>query len=306
LTERGVCKVLAKDVLFSEDDHQDGINDITVDDDRIYSVGTDGALVVWEKANLSKIQRIPLSESGLLSIAIGANRIYIGGSYNEAYITVLSKDSLDVTNVLKEHASSILDMKLDDDLLVSGSADDEVILRNLPDMTFQGSVVVGNHIVQSLEIDSKHIYVGGIGDFVGVYRRSDLGLVTKLLGHEADIFSLAVDGRFVYSGSGEVWWGGPGSPRPPSFESAIRVWEQSDWECIAVLEGHEDNVNAILVDDDLVYSVSDDGTLRTYHKSDWSQAATRDLMTKALTAMTSDDEFLFIGSSSGKVCRIPK
>ena len=297
---------MPRNTIFSEEGHEFGVNDIAIDDTRVYSVGGDGSLVVWDKSSLKKERRIPISESGLLSIAIGTDHIYIGGSYNESFITVLSIPNLQVTAVLKEHSSSIFDMKIESDLLVSGSADDEVILWNLPDMIPQASVVVGNHIVQAVESDDKHIFVGGIGDFVGVYKKTKLELIAKLLGHEADIFSLAVDDRFVYSGSGEVWWGGPGSPRPPSFESAIRVWKKNDWNCVAVLEGHKDNVNAIAVDDDLVYSISDDGTIRAYHKSDWSQAENQDLKNRALTAMTSDDEYLFIGSSTGKVCKLSK
>jgi WD40 repeat protein len=291
---------------LSKESHQASTSDIAVDDTRIYSVGSDGALIIWDKATLKKEQKIPLSDSGLLSIALGSDQIYIGSSYLNAAIIVLNKTTLEETAVLKENTGSFLDLKLSDDLLVSGSADDEVILWKLSELSRHQSVIVGNHIVQSVELDDEYVYAGGIGDFVGVYRRSNLELVAKLLGHEADIFSLAVDERFVYSGSGEVWWGGPGSPRPPAFESAIRVWNKDDWECIGVLEGHTDNVNAIIVDAHLVYSASDDGTLRSYHKSDWSPAETQDLKIRALTAMTSDDEFLFIGNTSGMVGRIPK
>lgn len=293
-----------KDSILSEEGHQTGINDIAVDDTSIYSVGNDGALIIWDKFSLVKKQTVPISDVGLLSLALGSECICIGGSYNKSFITILSKSDLSEIIKLGEHTSSIFDLCLSNNVLLSGSADDEIILWNRDDWTKQISAQVDQHIVQSVEMDADFVYVGGIGDFVGIYKRPNLVPITKLVGHEADIFSLAVDDRFVYSGSGEVWWGGPGSPRPRTFESAIRVWDKQSWDCIAVLEGHSDNVNSIFVDEEYVYSVSDDGTLRLYRKSDWSESEVLNLKTRALNAIASDGNALFIGGASGHVTRI--
>ncbi|MFX1367525.1 MAG: WD40 repeat domain-containing protein [Promethearchaeota archaeon] len=298
--------LLVKDTVSSEEGHQGGINAIAVDNTYIYSVGDDGTLIIWDKASLAKKQTIPISNVSLLSLALGPHSICIGGSYDKSVITILDKFDLSESAVLGEHSSSIFDLRVSDDILLSGSADDEIILWSTEDWSKRDSVAVGQHIVQSVEMDADHVYVGGIGDFVGIYRLRDLELITKLVGHEADVFSLAVDDQFIYSGSGEVWWGGPGSPRPSTFESAIRVWDKKNWECIAVLEGHSDNVNDISVDERSVYSVSDDGTLRQYHKSDWLEGEVIDLKARALNAITSDKGNLFIGGTSGRVVRISK
>ena len=102
-----------------------------------------------------------------------------------------------------------------------------------------------------------------------------------------------------------MWWGGPGSPRPPSFESAIRVWKKDSWECTMLLEGHNDNVNAIAVDTEAVYSVSDDGTIRVYQKNDWS-STWANLETGPLKALVLDKSHIYLGGTTGNIWRIPK
>jgi hypothetical protein len=160
-------------------------------------------------------------------------------------------------------------------------------------------------IATTTTVDDQHIYVGGVDDFVTVLDRTTYGQVAKLEGHESDIFSLYVDGDYLYSGSGEVWWGGPGSPRPPSFESAIRVWDKGTWECRHLLEGHSDNVNVIVGDSNRIYTVSDDGTLRSFSKSDWSTVVLR-VSTRPLKTLLSYDGFLYISNPEGRIIKLPK
>ena len=117
-------------------------------------------------------------------------------------------------------------------------------------------------------MDRKYIFAGGIDDCINVFTRDELNQVASLEGHNSNILSLTSDDDYLYSGSGELWWGGPGSPRPPEFESSIRVWDKKDWSCVAVLQGHTDNVNDVATDKKYVYSISDDSTLRVYLKKD--------------------------------------
>jgi WD40 repeat protein len=232
--------------------------------------------------------------------------IFIGGSYNEPFITAVDRSSLQESTTQKKHSGSVFSLYYHDDELVSGSANDTVSIWNPFDLSKKKSFVAGQHIVHAVACDNDYIFVGGINDLVGVYRRSNLEKIADLTGHNADIFSLATDDEFIYSGSGEVWWGGPGSPRPSSFESAIRVWSKGTWSCITVLEGHSDNVNAIMVDEHAVYSVSDDGTLRVYRKADWTSVGVLDLEAGALKALASDNDDLYVGGISGELHRVPK
>jgi WD40 repeat protein len=155
-------------------------------------------------------------------------------------------------------------------------------------------------------IDKKYIYAGGIDDCTNVFDREDHEQVASLEGHDSNILSLAVDDDYLYSGSGEIWWGGPGSPRPPQFESAIRVWDKRDWSCVCVLEGHSDNVNAISVDEKFVYSISDDASLRVYSKSDWMEVYTVQLPVARIDALTIDKNSLYLGCSDGSIRHLLK
>ena len=71
------------------------------------------------------------------------------------------------------------------------------------------------------------------------------------------------------------------------------------------LEGHTDNVNTISVDDDAVYSVSDDGTLRVYKKTDWFQI-TVDFESGPIKALALDRSHIYLGGNMGEIWRIPK
>ncbi|GAH37287.1 unnamed protein product, partial [marine sediment metagenome] len=112
--------------------------------------------------------------------------------------------------------------------------------------------------------------------------------------------------KHLYSGSGELWWGGPGSPRPPEFESAVRVWDKKDWSCVTVLKGHTDNVNSIAVDNKYVYSISDDATLRIFSKIDWTETLCLKLDVMRIDAMTTDENSIYIGCSDGSVRQFSK
>ncbi|NHI83977.1 MAG: hypothetical protein EAX81_06725 [Candidatus Thorarchaeota archaeon] len=125
------------------------------------------------------------------------------------------------------------------------------------------------------------------------------------MGHNVDVFSLAIDDEFVYSDSGEVWWGDIGSSHSSSFETTIRVWKKT-WECMSVLEGHSDNANSISVNDKAVYSTSDNGTIRAIFKADWTFAGVVDLGVGPLKCIAIDRKDLYTCDKSEEVYRVPK
>jgi WD40 repeat protein len=67
------------------------------------------------------------------------------------------------------------------------------------------------------------------------------------------------------------------------------------------LKGHNDNVNALAVDDLYVYSVSDDGTLRVYSKSDWHEVAIIDSGVGKVIDVTHDDTLVYFGCADGNI-----
>ena len=293
------------ELILSDALHSNTINAIAFDGTFLYSIGSDGHLMLWYPETLRHQRSISVTESNLLSLTSDLDYLYVGSSLDDASIHVWMKNGMTPAITLKDEYSSILYLTTTEKEIVAGRSNGFLDLLNSFDLEKVVSIPSKHDIALSVIVDSEYLYAGGIDDFVSVFKLSDFGHITNLEGHNADVFSLAIDSNFVYSGSGEVWWGGPGSPRPPSFESSVRVWEKKTWECVKTLDGHTDNVNAIAVDETHIYSVSDDGTLRAYHKSDWTKCVL-DLQSGSLKGLVIDEEHIFLAGNDTRIWKIPK
>ncbi len=285
--------------------HENTLNSLAIDDERLYSVSSDGNLMLWHLETLRHQKTIPVCESGLESITLDENYVYVGSVADDVSLRVWMRQGMTSIITLNDEYSTFLSLTTTPNEIVAGRSNGFLDLWNKFDWSKVASIPSKHNIVLSVVVDDRFLYAGGIDDFVSIFRLDTFEHVVNLEGHDADIFSLAVDSDYVYSGSGEVWWGGPGSPRPPSFESAVRIWNKDTWECVITLEGHADNVNTLAVDDDAVFSVSDDGTLRVYKKTDWSQI-TVDFESGPIKALVLDKSHIYLGGNMGEIWRIPK
>jgi hypothetical protein len=274
---------------------------LAVDSNNLYAADSAGGLTAWNKSSFDSPKRIPGQTSTyILSLHSDDKYIYSGSDSGDPVVRVYDAD-LDLIEVLKGHVGSVFSIESDTDFLFTGSGDATVKIWKKDGWANIDSIKAQTHFVLCLAIDDKYIYAGGIDNCTNVFSRDTLRRVTSLYGHDATICSLAVDADNVYSGSGELWWGGPGSPRPPVFETAIRVWGRKDWACKEVLRGHSDNVNALSVDDSYIYSVSDDGTLRVYSKSDWSEVITLNSGVGAIADLVLDESHVYFGCADGNI-----
>jgi WD40 repeat protein len=282
------------------------VSAVAVDDSYLYASDSEGSLTIWSKPDLDSPIVLPGQTSTQIeSLLSDGLHLYSGSISGDTVIRVYNQD-LDLIHIIKGHVGTIFDMSTDDQHLISGSADATVKIWAKSDWSLIGSIVAQTHFVLSVALDDEYIYAGGIDNCTNVYSRATLKRVASLHGHDANVLSLATDNRYAYSGSGELWWGGPGSPRPSSFESAIRVWDKKDWNCIEVLTGHRDNINAIAVDKRFIYSVSDDSTVRIYSKANWSEVASIDIGLGRVIDLTHDEKFIYFGCADGNVRYIAK
>ena len=283
------------------------ITALTTDDIHLYCSYINGLITAWEKPNFDSFKQVPSHSSTYLnSLFADKQYVYGGTTWNDCSIRIYDKSNLSLIKTIEGPLGTVFVFASDDDYLFSGSGDSKVFIWNKKDWKEAGSVSGQRHFILSLAIDDRHIFAGGIDDCINVFARDDLSQITSLEGHDANVLSLATDEKYLYSGSGELWWGGPGSPRPPEFESAVRGWDKNDWSCIAVLEGHTDNINAIAIDHHFVYSVSDDSTLRIYSKNSWDQVLCINPDVLRIDVMTSDEKFIYIGCADGSVRKFSK
>lgn len=282
------------------------IKAIAVDSRQVYVADSQGFLSIWKKPGLG----LPIIVTGQTSTQIESlhsddKYLYTGCITGDTVVRIYNQD-LDLLKILDEHVGTIFGLATDENTLATGSGDATVKLWAKGDWTLIKSINAQTHFVLCVSLDSDYVYAGGIDNCVNVFDRDGNNQIASLYGHDANILSIAIDDQYVYSGSGELWWGGPGSPRPSIFESTVRVWDKTSWTCIAILEGHTDNINAISVDSKYVYSASDDGTVRVFSKHDWSSQALIDLGIGAILDLCHDDRYVYFACSDGNVRYILK
>ncbi|TFG33678.1 hypothetical protein EU527_07265 [Candidatus Thorarchaeota archaeon] len=282
------------------------VNVIAVDSQQLYAADNQGNLSIWKKTMLDSPIVIPSQTSTQIeSLHSDDKYLYTGSIASDSVIRVHNQD-LVLIKVLEGHVGTIFDLASDESVLATGSGDATVKLWRKNDWNLIGSIDAQTHFVLCVAIDRNFIYAGGIDNCVNVFNRDEYSRMMSLYGHHANVLSLATDEGFVYSGSGELWWGGPGSPRPSIFESAIRVWDKKDWTCVATLEGHTDNINAISVDSQYVYSASDDGTVRVFSKSDWSFQVSIDPGVGRIQDLVHDDRHVYFACADGNIRYVSK
>ena len=282
------------------------IRAIAVDSQQLYVADAGGNLTVWKKSMLDHPIVIPgQTSSEIESLHADNEYLYSGSTTGDTVVRVYNQD-IGLLKTLEGHTGTIFDLATDGNVLATGSGDATVKLWTKNEWTLIGSITAQTYFVLCVEIDQNFVYAGGIDNCVNVFSRDEHSRVSSLHGHDANILALAVDSKYIYSGSGELWWGGPGSPRPSNFESAIRVWDKEDWSCISVLGGHGDNINSICVDNQNVYSASDDGTVKVFSKSDWSLQASIDPGVGRIQDLVDDNRYIYFGCADGNTRYIAK
>jgi hypothetical protein len=287
------------------------IDDITRTQNGLFAISNDAILVSWEfKDDVTRLQnQEPLSNtirlpSRQLSLTSFGDYVCLGATADDGLIRVFDTSrprNPAFSNAIPTNSGSVFALVHHRESLVAGMGEGNLGIWRTSDWKQTGLAAVQEYFVLSVEADDEFVYGGGTDKSISILDQSNLQSVSSLVGHDASVLCLAVDDEHLYSGSGEIWWGGPGSPRPPEFESAIRVWEKGDWTCLALLDGHSDNVNAICVDKSRIYSVSDDGTLRVYKKDEWSETDILKIRSARPTSLCQDRSALYIGCSDGAV-----
>lgn len=282
------------------------IRAIAVDSQQIYVADAGGNLTVWKKSKLDHpIVISGQTSSEIVSLHSDDEYLYTGGITGDTVVRVYNQD-IELLKILAGHTGTIFDLAAEGNVLATGSGDTTIKLWAKNEWTLIESITAQTYFVLCVAIDSAFVYAGGIDNCVNVFSRDEYNRVSSLHGHDANILALAVDSKYVYSGSGELWWGGPGSPRPSNFESAIRVWDKEDWSCISVLRGHGDNINSICVDNQNIYSASDDGTVKVFSKSDWSLKTSIDPGVGRIQDLAHDDRYIYFGCADGNTRYIAK
>jgi hypothetical protein len=298
------AEVIRKEAVRTDSTaHTGKITRVRADADFVYSVDASGMLAVWSKKDLALLHKQCVPEAPFHSLGVDDKYVFAGSTYLDSVIRVWSKKDWTLITTLDDKSGAVLDLCLSGNTLYSCCSNGLIHSWSIDDLSLIGSVATGQNILQAIAVDNRCIYVGGIDNKIDAFLREDLTRLTELVGHDADLFSLMVDDDHLYSGSGEVWWGGPGSPRPSVFETSVRIWKKESWACTDILEGHTDNINALAKHNNHVYSVSDDATLRIFSLSK-AESRVLNLARGPISDMIIDSQSVFLACNDNSIWKV--
>jgi WD40 repeat protein len=284
------------------------LNAIATGREFFYAADSASNILQWSKDAESEskpIRVVTAADSLVTSMNSDGFHLYVGTSYDESAIRIY-EPSLDMVRSVPSQSGTVFDIFVGTDYLVTGLTEGMLRIWLIPEMECTHEIKAQEHFALAVAADQERVYAGGIDNCTNIFSMDDGSRLASLTGHDASVFSLAVNDDYVFSGSGEIWWGGPGAPRPSVFESSVRVWSKKDWECVQLIEGHRDNVNSLCVDSTALFSASDDGTVRFYRLADWSQGVIIDLSPTRISCMSQDAARLYLGCSDGSIRVVDK
>lgn len=180
----------------------------------------------------------------------------------------------------------------DDKVLVSGGADKEVKLWQLPDCTPIATLSGHGAPVRGVALDKGATIVvsGSLDQTLRVWQVETGACMNVLNGHTAGINAVAVDGGGVYALSG-------------SRDATAKVWHLREGECLRTLTGHTHRIHAVCLSEDARLAVTASRDRRVVLWNIDSGEALRTLeghVTEAYAAnFTEDKAHVFTGSRQG-------
>ncbi|QIV78471.1 hypothetical protein QO062_05180 [Fervidobacterium pennivorans subsp. carthaginiensis] len=215
--------------------HNSVVWELSFDNDKLYSVGADGTLKVWNK-ELLPLQNITSHESWARCIDVSDKYVAVGGYKPDNTIKVYDKNTLKLIYTLKAHKGSVFTLLFYKAFLISAGSDNTIIVwkdfkplkflkihdgwvrkltiyngylvsgdengrlsfSTLDDFKFERSFELKSQIL-SLHVFQNKLYVGSSDG--SVYRfLLDKGQIKyeKVLSLKSAVQSITDDGKFLY------------------------------------------------------------------------------------------------------------
>lgn len=228
-----------QDIVYALDftlyGHSSVVWDLKIDNDKLYSVGADGTLKVWNK-ELLPLQSITTHGSWARCVAVNDKYVAVGGYKPDNTIKVYDKHTMKLLHTLKGHAGSVFSLNFHNTMLISAGSDNTIIIwkdfklfksLKIHDGWIRKIIVFGNYLIsgdengriafssledfnlkQSFEFGSqvlslhafKNVLYSGFSDG-SMYRfRIEKNTIRaeKVLSFQSAVQSIVDDGKFLY------------------------------------------------------------------------------------------------------------
>ncbi|MBS0604660.1 MAG: F-box/WD repeat-containing protein [Verrucomicrobia bacterium] len=136
-------------------------------------------------------------------------------------------------------------------------------------------------IVFSLALDGQTLFSGSFDNTIKIWNLNTNTCTATLQGHNGPVCSLALDGQLLISGS---------------YDRTVKIWDLSTNTCIATLEGYNSPVFSLALDGQRLFSGSYDGTIKIWDLTTNTSTATIQGHNDCVSSLAKDGQKLFSGS----------
>ncbi|CAD7702460.1 unnamed protein product [Ostreobium quekettii] len=137
------------------------------------------------------------------------------------------------------------------------------------------------HWVWSLAAEGEWLFSGSGDNTIRIWRLGTWECVHILKGHTGRVSALATNGTRLFSGSGD---------------RTVRVWELNTWKCVRVFEGHSHQVFSLAATEDWLVACFWDKTIRVWQIDDWECTRVLEAHSDWVCSLVVTDTWLFSGS----------
>ncbi len=138
-----------------------------------------------------------------------------------------------------------------------------------------------NNSVFSLALDGQRLFSGSDDNTIKIWDLNTNTCTATLQGHNGSVESLALDGQRLISGS---------------YKGAIEIWDLNTNTCTATLLGHNGNVRSLALDGQRLFSCSEDTTIKIWDLNTNTCTATLEEHDGPVLNLALDGQRLFSGS----------
>lgn len=337
-----VIHVWEKDFFFSHyiaglEGHTNAIRKVVADENYIYSASEDTTARVWSRTDFSLVSVLDDHTDYVFNVFVDDDYIYTGSE--DKRMGVWSKTDFQSVMMATGHTAWVSRIGTDDDYIYSGSGDKTIRVWRKTDFSHVATLEGHTDWITSLVVEGPYIYSSSADGTVRIWNRADFSLEKVLDGQGMFLGVLHVVGDYLFIRGADrnlrilKWVDAepPAAPlsNPPSGEEYTlftslyigrgysvldvhvdedyvytcsddknaRVWSKKDFSLLKVLEGHTSNVDGIFADEDYIYTASNDKTARVWDRSDFSLVTTLLGHSGVVSSVYADKDYIYTASA---------
>jgi len=274
--------------------HDEWINALYIDKDYLYSGSDDKSIKVWDKKTWNPVR--VLNHEDEISQLSGDDKFIYSGT-KEGKIYIWKKSTYEIEKIFELNGYPSCSFSMDKIYFIAGvDVPKETTWDRICKIWQKGNwikpvfIINTKKSINTLVTDNSFLYIGTNDNFIQVFQKEKWELKKELHGHSDRIFNLAVDENYLFSTSSDgkigVWnkqnldiinkIGNSIGTTPRlaidnNFIYAgsydVEVWDKKKLNFVSNLEGHDDVIFDIKVDESYIYTVTRSNTIRIWKKN---------------------------------------